>query len=50
MEDVACPAEGMETMDIFTFLCSESKEMELGERKQGFRVQNDGRVEVSRIK
>ncbi len=38
VEDVACPVDVMDKMDVFTFLCSESERMELWEREQGYRV------------
>ncbi len=35
VEDVACPVDDMEKMDVFTFLCSESERMELWGGEQG---------------
>ncbi len=35
VEDVACPADDMEKMDVFTFLRSESERVELWEGEQG---------------
>jgi hypothetical protein len=45
VEDVACPVDDMKTMDVFTFLRSESEGMVFGEEKKGSaEVQIDGRV------
>jgi len=38
VEDVACPVDVMDKMDVFTFLCSELERMKLWERKQGHRA------------
>ncbi len=45
MEDVGCPVDDMEKVDVFTFLGSKSERMEPWEGEQGDRVGIHGRVE-----